>query len=66
MTETWDITKVAEMLGITRDAAYHRRTYRPDLMPPAIKVGRRVMYNPDTVRNWMLAQEEERKNDELD
>ena len=61
MTETWDIGKVAELLGITKDAAYHRRSYYPELMPPAIKIGGRVRYDPKTVSEWIQAREAEQE-----
>ncbi|WP_432624524.1 helix-turn-helix transcriptional regulator [Bifidobacterium sp.] len=63
MTETWDIEKVAELMGITKDAAYHRRTYRPELMPPAIKVGRFIRFDPETVRAWMKEHTEQGMHD---
>lgn len=61
--ETLSVRDIARMLGITEHAVYTRRCYYPESLPPSVKVGNRVRYMPDTVKEWMAEHEEGHEDD---
>jgi predicted DNA-binding transcriptional regulator AlpA len=53
------ITDLATVLGTTRKGIYHRRSRGQ--LPPAIRIGRRVLWRPGDVEAW-IASRLEREN----
>lgn len=51
-----DVDDLARIFGITRRAIYNRR-HRGDL-PPAVKVGASLRWDPSTVAAWIDARAE--------
>lgn len=53
----WMVGELAAHLRTTSSAVYRRRSLgRP--LPPAIRVGRSLRWDPDTVAAWLAAQTE--------
>lgn len=44
---------LAGILGLTRSAIEKRRYQHPELLPPSIKIGRKVYYQEDVVSKWI-------------
>lgn len=61
---TWNAADLARHYQITKQTIYKRRSKQPELLPPAIKVGRRVMWDPDTVRAYDLEHQEKKSPEE--
>jgi predicted DNA-binding transcriptional regulator AlpA len=52
------IEELAAWLGMTVDAVKQRRYRDPSSLPPAIRIGNSVRYDPETVRAWLKEREE--------
>ncbi|MUH59445.1 helix-turn-helix transcriptional regulator [Bifidobacterium canis] len=50
---TIGVKELAEIMGISVPSVYRRRTYMPETLPPAIKIGGRLRWNSDTVNKFM-------------
>ena len=48
-----DVEAMAEVLGMSPQSLYTRRSRDPDSLPPAIRLGRRLMWRLATVENWL-------------
>ncbi|WP_295385085.1 hypothetical protein [uncultured Thiodictyon sp.] len=51
-SELWDATEVAAYFKIAIDTLYRRRSRYPESLPPAAKIGRRLLWDPALVREW--------------
>ncbi len=49
-----NVSAFAEMLGMTRQSLYARRCRDPESLPPAIRVGRRLLWRRETVEQWLI------------
>lgn len=53
-----DVSRFAELLGMTEQSLYARRSRDPDSLPPAIRIGRRLVWRRATVEDWLTGLEE--------
>ena len=48
-----DVEGMAELLGMTAKSLYTRRSRDPKSLPPAIRIGRRLVWRRETVDTWL-------------
>lgn len=48
----WNAQDIAHHYGISVGTVYKRRIYHPSLLPPALKLGKRVSWIPSKVAEW--------------
>ncbi|BAQ26580.1 Phage regulatory protein [Bifidobacterium dentium] len=58
VSQLWTVKDLAQYLGVSVSAINHKRCYAPDQVPPAIKIGSRVRWRPETVEAWLDAHTE--------
>ncbi|MEE1296394.1 MAG: helix-turn-helix domain-containing protein [Bifidobacterium sp.] len=51
------IDQVSEYLGISKKFIYQSRVYRPNDVPPAIKIGKNLRWRKSDVDNWVANQQ---------
>ena len=56
-----NVNGMAELLGMTPKSLYSRRSRDPKSLPPAIRIGRRLVWRRETVDAW-LADLERKQN----
>lgn len=52
------VDELGAVMGLAKRSIYRRRTYMPEKLPPAIKIGGRLRWNADTVDEWLKEHEE--------
>lgn len=58
------IDELGKLMGLAPNSIYRRRTYMPDTVPPAIKIGNRLRWNAATVDEWLKEHEAEGAHNE--
>lgn len=48
-----DVEAFSEMLGMSAQSLYARRSRDPQSLPPAIRIGRRLVWRRATVDQWL-------------
>jgi len=56
-----DVDGMADLLGMTPKSLYTRRSRSPKSLPPAVRIGRRLVWRRETVEAW-LADLERKQN----
>lgn len=56
-----DVDGMADLLGMTPKSLYTRRSRSPRSLPPAVRIGRRLVWRWETVDAW-LAELERKQN----
>ena len=49
-----NVPEFAEALGMTVQSLYARRSRDPESLPPAIRIGRRLVWRRETVERWLV------------
>ena len=49
-----NVSEFAEVLGMTVQSLYARRSRDPGSLPSAISIGRRLFWRRETVEEWLL------------
>ncbi|WP_417228258.1 helix-turn-helix transcriptional regulator [Amphritea sp.] len=49
-----DSTWLAERLGVSLSTIQKLRAYHPHKLPKAVRIGRAVRYDPETVESWIM------------
>ena len=49
-----DVPAFAKLLRMTEQSLYARRSRDPNSLPPAIRIGRRLMWRRETVEKWLV------------
>ena len=52
--EILNVPAFAELLGITEQSLYARRSRDPESLPPAIRIGRRLVWRRETIEEWLV------------
>lgn len=52
------VEELGQLMGLSKNTIYRRRTYMPATVPPAIKIGGRLRWQLDTVNKWLEEHEE--------
>lgn len=52
------VEELGQLMGLSKNTIYRRRTYMPTTVPPAIKIGGRLRWQLDTVNKWLDEHEE--------
>jgi predicted DNA-binding transcriptional regulator AlpA len=52
--EILDVPAFAELLGMTEQSLYARRSRDPESLPPAIRIGRRLVWRRETIEEWLV------------
>ena len=50
-----------EWLGIKPESLYARRSRNPELLPPVVRIGRRIYFRRSTVLDWLDEQERKQR-----
>ena len=53
-----DAAALSQALGLAVPTIYSLRTRHPDRVPPAVRVGGKLRWRPQDVRDWLAAQVE--------
>ena len=54
MMDVLDVPAFAELLGMTEQSLYARRSRDPSSLPHAIRIGRRLVWRRETVEQWLV------------
>ena len=54
MKRLMDSKWLAERLGVSLSNIQKLRAYEPEKLPKAVRIGRAVRYDPETVENWIM------------
>ena len=49
-----NVPEFAQLLGMTEQSLYARRSRDPESLPPAIRIGRRLVWRRETVERWLV------------
>ena len=49
-----NVPEFAQLLGMTKQSLYARRSRDPESLPPAIRIGRRLVWRRETVERWLV------------
>ena len=49
-----NVPEFAELLGMTVQSLYARRSRDPQSLPRAIRIGRRLVWRRETVEEWLV------------
>ena len=49
-----NVPEFAQLLGMTEQSLYARRSRDPESHPPAIRSGRRLVWRRETVERWLV------------
>jgi predicted DNA-binding transcriptional regulator AlpA len=49
-----DVAALAELLGITEQSLYARRSRDPESLPQAIRIGRKLVWRRETIDQWLI------------
>ena len=49
-----NVPEFAQLLGMTQQSLYARRSRDPGSLPPAIRIGRRLVWGRETVEKWLI------------
>lgn len=54
MKRLMDSKWLAERLGVSLSSVQKLRAYEPEKLPKAVRIGRAVRYDPETVETWIM------------